>query len=165
MAVLLFVLFWVLLALALVFVGITAGRKRKTGDSTGRGGNAYWYVAFAVVVAVFGAGLPIAASFGSNDNSKQIASANIDKLTPSQEHGRELFSKYCRLCHTLEAAGAVANVGPNLDTLRPTKALIMDAIKNGRSRGNGAMSKDLVVGTDADDVASFVSAAVGQGGK
>ena len=164
MAVLLFVLFWVILAVALVAVGIAAGRRRG-GGPVRRGGRAYWYVSFVVVLVVFGAGLPIAASFGSEDNSKQIASAGIDNLTASQVHGREIFAKYCSLCHSLKAANAVAQVGPNLDQLRPTKALVLDALKNGRARGNGAMAKDLVVGQDAQDVASFVSAAVGQSGK
>ena len=62
------------------------------------------------------------------------------------------------MCHTLEAANAVAQVGPNLDTLRPTKALVLDAIENGRARGNGAMARNLVIGEDAEDVAEFVAA-------
>jgi mono/diheme cytochrome c family protein len=165
MAVLLFVLFWVLLAVILVIVGISAGRRRRSGGGASRQGRAYWYIAFAVVAVVFGAGLPIAASFGSEENSKEIAQSGISKLTTSQEHGREIFAKYCTLCHSLKAANAVASVGPNLDKLRPTKALVLDAVKNGRARGNGAMAKDLVVGRDAQDVANFVSAAVGQNGK
>ena len=165
MAVLLFVLFWVVLAVALVVVGITAGRRSRASGAPRRGGNAYWYVAFAIVLAVFGAGLPIAASFGNESNSTEIPASGISKLTPAQEHGREIFATYCKLCHTLKAANAVASVGPNLDQLRPTKALVLDAVKNGRARGNGAMAAGLVTGQDAQDVADFVSAAVGQGGK
>jgi mono/diheme cytochrome c family protein len=165
MTVLLFVLFWVLLAIVLVVVGLTAGRRGRGAVNARRGGRSYWYIAFAIILVVFGAGLPIAASFGNEANSKKIPEADINKLSDAQQHGRELFAKYCHLCHTLKAAGSVASVGPNLDQLRPTKALVLNAIQNGRANGNGAMAKNLVVGQDAQDVASFVSAAVGQGGK
>jgi mono/diheme cytochrome c family protein len=165
MAVLLFALFWILLAVTLVLVGITAGRRRRGGVNTRRGGRAYWYAAFALVLIVFGAGLPIAASFGNEDNSNSIPTAGITHLTAAQQRGRQLFAMNCRICHTLQAAHSVAQVGPNLDQLRPTKALILDALKHGRARGNGAMAANLVVGQDAQDVADFVSAAVGQSGK
>src|SRR4051794_14019693 len=115
MAVLLFVLFWVVLAISLVLIGIGAGRRGRTGVNARRGGRAYWYVAFAITLIVFGAGLPIAASFGNDDNAKKIPDSGITKLTASQERGRQLFARYCRVCHTLKAAAAVAQVGPNLD--------------------------------------------------
>jgi len=162
MEVLLFVIFWAVLALALLTVALFGGRRRKGDVNARRGGRGWWYAAFAVTLAVFGAGLPIAASLGANANGKEIPKAGISKLTDGQVHGRELFARYCALCHTLEAANAVAEVGPNLDNLRPTKGLVLDAIKNGRARGNGAMARDLVSGEDAEDVANFVAAAVGQ---
>lgn len=162
MEVLLFIIFWAVLAVGLLSVALFGGRRRKGDVNAGRGGRAWWYVAFAAILAVFGAGLPIAASLGANDNGKEIPKAGVARLTEGEEHGRELFSRYCALCHTLAAANAVAQVGPNLDTLRPTKGLVLDALKNGRARGNGAMARDLVVGEDAEDVANFVAAAVGQ---
>src|SRR3954451_15045163 len=121
MAVLLFALFWILLAVSLVVIGISSGRRGKSGVQSRRGGRAYWYAAFALVLVVFGAGLPIAASFGNEDNAKTVPKSGIKELTASQEHGRELFGQTCKLCHTLEAANAMAEVGPDLDKLRPTK--------------------------------------------
>jgi mono/diheme cytochrome c family protein len=163
MAVLVFVLFWVLVAIGLVVTGIRSGRGGKPSEvQTRRGGRAYWYVAFAIVLVGFGAGLPIAASFGRDDDSRSVPQADINHLTDSQEQGREMFHQFCSVCHSLEAAKAVARVGPDLDTLRPTKALVLDAIKNGRARGNGAMARNLVVGEDAEDVADFVALAVGK---
>src|SRR5690242_12366952 len=112
MAVLLFVLFWVILAVALVLTGLMAGRKRRGGPPR-RGGRALWYGGFVVVLAIFGAGIPIAASLGNESSSKQVPAEDISNLTSSQQHGRLLFAKYCKLCHTLKAANAVASVGPN----------------------------------------------------
>lgn len=166
MAVLIFVLFWVLVALGLVFIGIRSGRRRGGDEeSTGRAGRAYWFVGFGVVLVGFGAGLPIAATFGRASSSNSVTKADINQLTENQQTGRDLFHKYCSVCHSLVAANAVARVGPDLDKLRPTKSLVLDALKKGRARGNGAMARDLVVGQDAQDVADFVSAAVGQTGK
>jgi mono/diheme cytochrome c family protein len=163
MAVLIFVLFWVLVAIGLVVVGIRSGRGGKpSGVQTRRGGRAYWYVGFAIILLGFGAGIPIASGIGRSNDSRRVAGADISNLTDDQEHGRQLFHQYCSVCHSLAAANAVARVGPNFDTLRPTKALVLDAIKNGRARGNGAMARNLVQGQDADDVASFVALAVGK---
>jgi mono/diheme cytochrome c family protein len=165
METLLFVILWAALALGLLFLALFGGRRRRGGVNTRRGGRGWWYVAFAAVLLLFGAAVPIASSLGTDNSSKQVPNSGLSDLTDAQVHGRQLFGKYCALCHTLEAANAVASVGPNLDDLRPTKALVLDALKNGRARGNGAMAANLVVGEDAQDVADFVSAAVGQSGK
>ena len=162
MEVLLFVLFWAVLAIALLGMALFGGRRRAKDAPPRRGGRAWWYVAFAATVALFAAAIPIASGLGAKQNAREIARAGISDLTPAQERGRELFAKYCALCHSLSASNAVAEVGPNLDELRPTRALVLDAINNGRARGNGAMARDLVVGRDAEDVADYVAAAVGQ---
>ena len=166
MAVLVFVLFWVSVAIGLVVLGIRSGRRgQPAGVQMRRGGRWYWYVAFFVVLLGFGAGIPIASSVGRQNDSKSNPSADLSHLNPSEQRGRELFHQICSLCHSLKAANAVAQVGPNLDTLRPTKALVLDAIQHGRARGNGAMARDLVTGRDAQDVANFIAAAVGKQGK
>src|SRR4051812_33821844 len=163
MAVIAFIAFWVLIALGLVFIAISGGPSgaRDRLQTQTRSGRKGAFLIFAVVLLAFGIAVPIAASLGVKDR-KSIPEADISTLTKQEQRGRTLFSEYCRLCHTLEAANAVASVGPNLDELRPPKALVLDAIHNGRARGNGAMARDLVVGKDADDVASFVCRAVGK---
>src|SRR4051794_15512271 len=115
MEVLLFVLFWAVLALGLLGVALFGGRRRKGDARPRRGGRGWWYAAFAGALLLFGIGVPIASGLGAHQNSKEIARAGISDLTDKQEHGRELFAKYCILCHTLSASNAVASVGPNLD--------------------------------------------------
>ena len=39
---------------------------------------------------------------------------------------------------------------------------MLDAIENGRARGNGQMAADLYTGEEAENVAAFVAKAVGQ---
>ncbi len=163
MAVLIFVLFWIAVAVGLVVLGLRSGRRGQPGGvQMRRGGRWYWYASFAFVLLGFGGGIPIASSLGRVDDSKTNPRAGIKELTAAEEHGRELFSQFCSMCHSLDAASAVAQVGPDLDNLRPTKALVIDAIEKGRARGNGAMAPNLVVGEDAEDVAEFVAVAVGK---
>jgi mono/diheme cytochrome c family protein len=162
MSTLIFVLVWVVLGLGLLLVAMSGGPggvlQRVMSQS--RRSRKLAVVAFAFALAVLGVGVPAAviASVASQDS---IPEANVTSLTESEKRGRELFGARCANCHTLEAANAVAEVGPNLDTLRPNKALVLDAIENGRARGNGQMAADLYTGADAEDVANFVAKAVG----
>ena len=72
----------------------------------------------------------------------------------------------CAHCHTLKASNAVAEIGPNLDQLRPTEgARARRDQRTGRANGNGQMAADLYTGQDAEDVANYVAKAVGQTGK
>jgi mono/diheme cytochrome c family protein len=162
MALIAFVAFWVLVALGLFFIAVSGGpggaRERLQGHS--RGGRRATYLLFALAVLLFGIALPVAASLGVNERDS-IPESNISSLTKQEEKGRQLFAQHCKLCHTLQAANAVAGVGPDLDKLRPAKALVLNAIQTGRANGNGAMARDLVVGDDAQAVAAFVCKAVG----
>jgi mono/diheme cytochrome c family protein len=166
MAVIAFVLFWVLVAVGLTFIALSGGTRgaRERLHTQSRIGRRIAFGGFAVALLVFGVGVPAAVIAGV-ESRDSIPEANISDLSATEQHGRELFTQRCSLCHTLEAANAVAQVGPNLDKLRPTKNLVLDAIEHGRARGNGAMASNLVVGEDAEAVASFVAKAVGQTGK
>ena len=163
MSTLVFVLVWVVLGLGLLLVAMSGGPGGATQRlmSTSRVARRISVVLFVVLALVLGVAVPaavIAAVSGRDD----IPEADVSNLTASEEHGRELFGQRCANCHTLEAANAIASVGPNLDQLRPNKALVLDAIENGRARGNGQMAAGLYTGQDAEDVANFVAKAVGQ---
>ena len=162
---LIFVLFWVLLALGLLLVSLSGGPSGALQrlQSQSRGSRKAATVLFGIALLVLGVGIP-AAVIASVDNRNDIPQANVSNLTAAEQHGRELFGMRCAQCHTLTASNAVAQVGPNLDQLRPPKALVLDAIKNGRARGNGQMAAGLYAGQDAEDVASYVAKAVGQTG-
>jgi mono/diheme cytochrome c family protein len=163
---LVFTFIFVGLGLTVLFVAISGGpggaRKRMASQS--RGTRRLALVNFVIALILFGLLIP-AGVIWADDNRDDIPQANVSNLTAAEKHGRELFGERCANCHTLEAANAVAQVGPNLDELRPPKNLVLDAIHNGRARGNGNMAADLVEGQDADDVAAFVAKAVGQSGQ
>jgi mono/diheme cytochrome c family protein len=140
MEVLLFVIFWAVLAVALLAVALMGGRRgartRRRAAAAVRGGTSRSR-ARSPSSARPSRSPPASAPATTRGRSPARGSRS---LTPEQERGRELFAKYCALCHSLSASNAVAQVGPNLDQLRPTRELVLDAINNGRARGNGAMA-------------------------
>ena len=52
---------------------------------------------------------------------------------PKMELGLEVYNSkaQCGVCHTLQAAGSVGNIGPNLDQLKPPMSQIIYAVTNG----------------------------------
>ncbi|HEX7083965.1 MAG TPA: cytochrome c [Gaiellaceae bacterium] len=71
--------------------------------------------------------------------------------------GKAVFaSAGCTGCHTLKAAGATGNVGPNLDQLKPSEAAVAHQVEN----GGGAMPafKGQLSQQQIQDVAAFVYA-------
>jgi mono/diheme cytochrome c family protein len=162
MAVLAFVLLFVLLGLGALFLGMSRGsksaRERRTKPS--RRGRRGVTLVFVLVIAFLGVVVP-AAVIATDTSRDSIPEANVKALTKVQQRGRELFALRCKNCHTLAAAKATAQVGPNLDELRPPKALVLDAINKGRANGKGNMAAGLVEGSDAEAVAQFVAVAVG----
>jgi mono/diheme cytochrome c family protein len=45
--------------------------------------------------------------------------------------GRQVFTQNCGSCHTLAAAGTSGTIGPNLDTLHPSEAVVERQVRNG----------------------------------
>ena len=95
---------------------------------------------------------------------------NADNQQPQStvHQGAVLFNERCRGCHTLRAAathgsapqGQVAHKertdGPNLDFRKESVNDVLFAIRNGGFSGS-IMPANVVVGTDAQKVAEFVS--------
>jgi mono/diheme cytochrome c family protein len=133
--------------------GVIASTARGRRVATG---------ATMLAIVVFGAGIP-ALVIAHNSNSQTDDAIGGVKLSKVQQEGRELFAQKCANCHTLKAANAVGRVGPNLDTKQGlNRALVVNAIEDGRAQGNGQMPASLVSGDDVDHVASFVAAVAGR---
>jgi mono/diheme cytochrome c family protein len=161
-----FVLAWVILGLGLLLVALSGGPSGALQQlqSQSRGSRKAATGLFVVALLVLGIGIP-AAVIASVNNREDIPEANVSNLSEAEKHGRELFGRRCSQCHTLTASNAVAQVGPDLDQLRPPKELVLDAIEKGRARGSGQMAAGLYAGEDAEDVAAYVAKAVGQTGQ
>jgi mono/diheme cytochrome c family protein len=80
--------------------------------------------------------------------------------------GAEIFAQRCAGCHTLDQAGtqgSATNIrtsekkdGPNFNQRKEQVPDVLYAIRNG-GFSSGPMPQDIVVGSDADAVAKFVS--------
>lgn len=86
----------------------------------------------------------------------------VSKDSPQYE-GAELFAANCAGCHTLSASGSVGTgnrgtrvQGPNLNQRPETKESVLYAIRNGGYSG-AIMPQNIVVGEEAEKVASFVA--------
>lgn len=165
--------FWVVLALGLVFVAVRGGPRgaRAALHTQTRTGRRTIWTLFAIVYVGFGIALPII--FLSGNHARASAQVSDVKLSKADKHGRELFGENCAVCHTLAAANAQGKVGPNLDTLRPPKQLVLNTIANGCIQnpppnssqaclGFGTMPSGLLQGRDAADVSDFVAKVAGK---
>jgi mono/diheme cytochrome c family protein len=164
-----FILFWVLLGLAVFFLAMRGGPRAARQSLHSDSKLAQRAVTCGIVLLfAFGLVVPTLVLARNGENKASVAVGGLH-LNTEQQHGRELFAHTCATCHTLAAVKSVARVGPNLDILLgstiPTvsgrRALVLSAIAEGRARGNGQMPALLFQGRDAEAVADFVSAVAG----
>jgi hypothetical protein len=162
MAPYIFIGFWILIGVGLALVALRGGprRARDTLQTQSRRGRKVANAVFAVAFIGLGIAVPAAFLIGNHANASQHYKGV--KLTTQDRKGRDIFMVNCASCHTLQAAHAYGKVGPNLDQLKPPKALILDALVHGRQRGNGTMPANIVIGGDAQAVADFVSKVAGR---
>ncbi len=74
--------------------------------------------------------------------------------------GKTIFTSNCASCHTLKAAGASGQVGPNLDELEPDMATVEKQVTGG---GGGMPAFGSILSpAEIKEVAAFVSSEAGK---
>jgi mono/diheme cytochrome c family protein len=147
-------------------------RGGPRGAARGRGESRLARTALAGgLLIALGAGVAVPAIvLAFNGEHKAAVGAGGVRLSASEQRGRDLFAHACAVCHTLAAVKAVGRVGPNLDkrvgeeiaTTSGRRALVLNAIEEGRARGKGQMPALLYQGREAEEVAEFVAAVAGR---
>jgi mono/diheme cytochrome c family protein len=162
MAALLVIGFFLILGLGVFFVAMSGGPggTRKALRSQTKRGNRTAYVAAALTTVIFGIGLPALVFLDADDQA--AAGPGGTELSAELKEGRELFAENCANCHSLDDAKAVGRVGPDLDVLRPQAALTVNAIEEGRARGQGQMPAQLLDDEDARKVAEYIERVAGR---
>jgi mono/diheme cytochrome c family protein len=164
-----FVLFWVVLGLGVFFVAMRGG-PRGARESLHTDSKLGQRAVTLGIVLLFAAGLAVPALvLAFNGEHKASVVVGGLHLNAEQVKGRELFAHACAVCHTLAAVKSVGRIGPNLDvrvgadisTAAGRRALVENAIAEGRARGLGQMPAMLYQGKEAEQVASFVAAVAG----
>jgi mono/diheme cytochrome c family protein len=164
-----FIAFWLILGLGTFFVAMRGGPRgaRESLHTESKVGQRLITLGVVVLFA-FGLIVPtIVLAF--NGAHKASVGVGGTHLTGEQQAGRELFARSCAVCHTLDATKSVGRTGPDLDvrvgddisTDAGRKALVLNAIAEGRARGLGQMPALLYQGKEAEEVASFVAAVAG----
>ena len=101
------------------------------------------------------AAVVLAAGCGSSGSSSKAAASSP---------GAKVFAKAgCAGCHTLNAAGAKGQVGPNLDELKPDESTVARQVRNGGSGMPPFGSR--LSSTQIAQVAAFVSGAAKSSGR
>jgi mono/diheme cytochrome c family protein len=134
-------------------------------------------------VGVLGAGLAAVALLVAGCGTGGVAKG---AQRPDTQNGQQLFSQTCAACHTLQAAGANATIGPNLDNAfaadrkegypdSSIENVVLDQIRlgsgpiatyttNKKFTPQTTMPANLLKGQDAIDVAAYVASVAGVGG-
>jgi mono/diheme cytochrome c family protein len=166
--VIIFLAFWILLALSVFFAAMRRGTPpAAAGVKRSKFGQRMLTLGIVILVA-FGLAVPALVLAFNGEHKASVAAGGV-VLNKQEIKGRELFAHSCAICHSLAAVKSYARVGPNLDirvgddiaTPAGRKALVENAIMEGRARGMGQMPALLYEGKEAQDVADFVAAVAG----
>jgi mono/diheme cytochrome c family protein len=93
-------------------------------------------------------------------STSTTAAGGSSSSAVSVKAGMAVFDSTCASCHTLAAAGSTGTVGPNLDQLKPSDALVTHQVINGGG-GMPAFGSSLSK-TQIASVALFVSSVAGK---
>jgi mono/diheme cytochrome c family protein len=109
---------------------------------------------------------------GQEKNDVKQPGVTISGLPAEYRPGAKLFVERCSGCHTLGVVGAEGGAlvvkdrertdGPNFNVRKEDRQSILYAIRNGGFSG-AIMPQDIVVGKEADAVATFLAKYAGHG--
>ena len=161
MAVVLILLPFVLLGIGVLFVAFS-GSPGAAREAYLTGGGGAFRVLIPLLYVGLGIAVPAAVIASRGESEGGVGHLETQGLSSREEHGKELFKHTCASCHTLDAVNARGVTGPDLDTIgKVTKARVLSAIKVGGT-GQKRMPSGLLQGSDAEDVALYVSKVAGQ---
>ncbi|HVL31803.1 MAG TPA: cytochrome c [Solirubrobacteraceae bacterium] len=152
--------FFTVLGLAVVLVAMRGGPRgvRTSLEAGRRRPMRVGEFAVAAIIMLFGLVVPAIVLIGG----QATAGPGGTTLSADLAEGRQLFNDRCATCHALDDANAVGRVGPDLDVLAPTAGLTLNAIREGRARGQGQMPARLLDGADARKVARYIEEVAGR---
>jgi mono/diheme cytochrome c family protein len=121
-------------------------------------------LAGAVLVAGCGGG----GSSSSESTAEESAAPPAEEETqePAEEEaggeGKAIFSANCASCHTLKAAGASGEIGPNLDELMPDEETVEKQVITGGGPMPAFGNKEILTAEEITTVSEYVSAEAGK---
>jgi mono/diheme cytochrome c family protein len=161
MAVVLILLPFVLLGIGVLFVAFSGGPGAAREAYLTSGGGMF-RILIPLLYLGLGIAVPAAVIASRGDSAGGVGHLAQTQPSSKEEQGKMLFRHTCASCHTLAAVNARGVTGPDLDSIgKVTKQRVLSAIKIGGT-GQNRMPSGLLQGSDADDVATYVSKVAGQ---
>jgi cytochrome c553 len=160
MNVVFFLLPFLVLGSAVVFIASSGGPAQAREAYLTRGNRTFKVVVTVIYVAL---GLAVPALVLVNRGQAEGRTGNLKNVHAKGdiEKGKQLFREVCASCHTLAAVNARGVQGPNLDQVgKITPKRIINAIRIGGT-GQNRMPSGLLEGKDARDVAAYVTTVAG----
>jgi hypothetical protein len=169
----LFVAAWVIFGLGVFWLAMRGGVGGRRAPVRAPSLATRRFTALSLVITYIGFGVAIPLGFLIGNHANASAQVGGNRLTASEKRGRLLFGQHCGVCHTLGAANAIGKVGPDLDMLKPSEALVLHTITYGCLQspppgdasvsclGEGNMPSGIVQGQQAKDIAAFVAKVAG----
>jgi cytochrome c553 len=160
MQVLLVVVPFLVFGIGVLFIAFTGGPAAAREAYLTRGGR-FVKVAIPLLYLALGVAVPAAVIASRGESEGGVGKLRSESLSKKDESGKVLFRETCWSCHNLDAVQAGGVTGPDLDTLGVDRQRVLNAIKRGGT-GDGRMPAGLLLGEDADDVATYVAKVAGQ---
>lgn len=160
MEVILFLVPWVLIGIAVMFVAFSGGPGAARDAYLTRGNRAF-RVAIPLIYIAAGVGIPalVIANRGEAEGATDQLAA--EEASKKDERGKQLFRDTCASCHNLDAVNARGVFGPDLDEIgEMTPERVIGAIENGGTEQD-LMPAGLLDGENAKLVAEYVSRVAG----
>lgn len=122
------------------------------------------------------AGVTVGCGQQKNDVKQPVSNLNgvMTDISAQYRPGAKLFVERCSGCHTMDVVGAEGGAlkvngrertdGPDFNVRKETVESVLHAVRNGGFSG-AIMPQDIVVGEEAQQVAEFLAAYAGKGGK
>lgn len=156
-----FLLPFVLLGIAVVFIASSGGPAQAREAYLTRGSRTF-KVVIPVLYVALGIAVPAVVIADRGGAEGGTGALKNKQVSGTLKRGKQMFRDACASCHTLEAVNARGVQGPNLDQIGQIKPnRILNAIKIGGT-GKKRMPSQLLEGQDARDVAAYVTAVAGQ---
>ena len=156
MEVLAFLIPFVLLGVAVLFIAFSGGPS-VAGEAFLMGGRRRGF-RYGITVAYLVLGLVVPGLILMNSGEAAGGKGNLEgqELTSQQAQGKTLFRQQCASCHNLDAVNARGVTGPDLDEIGAVnKKRVVEAIANGGT-GQDRMSKGLLEGEESEAVGAYL---------
>lgn len=152
---------FVLLGVAVVFIAFSGGPSAAREAYLTKGGRLF-RVTIPVLYLVLGVGVPAVVLANRGEAAGGTGALKSQELSEKLDRGKTLFSQQCKSCHTLAAVNARGVTGPNLDNIgEVTSDRVLNAIRLGGT-GQDRMPAGLFEGEEAREVAQYVAKVAGK---